>query len=109
MEKRQINNIINLSFLTNLIFAFIEGMLGLRIILKFFGADSKSSFANWIYKTSSPLLHPFKDIFPNPDISGAFIIEFTTLFTLLLFVFIYYWIGSYICILKNKTSVIKKK
>src|SRR4030042_3331287 len=102
MEKRQVNNLRNLSFLTNLIVASIEALLGLRVILKFFGANPNSQFANWLYETTYPLLYPFKNIFPNPEIKGAFIIEFTTLFALLLFAFIYYWIGSYICRLKNK-------
>jgi uncharacterized protein YggT (Ycf19 family) len=109
MEKRQINNIINLSFLTNLIFGFIEAILGLRIILKFFGANVKNPFTNWIYETSNPLLYPFKNVFPNPNIKGAFVVEFTTLFVLLLFAFIYFWINEYICKLKTKTPVIKKK
>jgi len=109
MEKRQINNLINLSFLTNLIFATVEALLGLRVILKFFGANPKSQFANWTYETTYPLLFPFKNIFPNPIIKGAFVIEFTTLFTLLLFAFIYFWIGSYICNIKDKTSLTKKK
>jgi uncharacterized protein YggT (Ycf19 family) len=109
MEKRQINNITNLTFLTNLIFAFIEAILGLRVILKLFGANPKSPFAYWLYETTNPLLYPFKNIFPNSNIKGALIIEFTTLFTLLLFAFIYYWINDYIWKLKNKSVQLKKK
>ncbi len=42
-------------FVTNAIyavFALVELMLGLRLILKLFGADASNAFVSWVYETS---------------------------------------------------------
>ena len=45
------------------ILGFVEILLGLRFILKLFGANSESSFVNLIYSITSPLTAPFDSIF----------------------------------------------
>ncbi|MBI3251335.1 MAG: hypothetical protein HYZ62_00315, partial [Candidatus Andersenbacteria bacterium] len=36
-------------------FTIVELILGLRLILKFFGANPAAPFVNWLYATSTPL------------------------------------------------------
>src|SRR5689334_9352279 len=70
------------------ILGFVELLIGLRVILKFFGANAFSPFVSWVYETSRPLLAPFANMFPSPVIQGGFVIEFSALFALIVYAFI---------------------
>ena len=59
--------------------------VGLRIILKLLGANAETPFVNWIYQTSSGLVAPFAGMFPSPVIEGGFIIEFSSIFALVVY------------------------
>jgi hypothetical protein len=71
--------------LINVVFTVIEGLLGLRFLLKLFGANGATDFVRWIYETSQPLLTPFQGSFPSPAIERGFVIEFSTLFALIVY------------------------
>lgn len=75
---------------TYLVTGFVEFMLGLRVFMKLFGASTVAPFVQWVYETTAPLLQPFAGIFPSPRIEGRFIIEFSALFALVVYVFIAY-------------------
>lgn len=70
--------------------SLIEGTLSLRIVLKLFGASVTAPFVHWIYETTNPLLSPFSGMFPAPKITGGFVIEFSTLFALIIYATIGY-------------------
>jgi hypothetical protein len=76
----------------NFIINLVEGLIGLRIVLKLFGASTTASFTRWVYETSDQLISPFIGMFPSPRLSGGFIIEFSALFALLVYAFIAYLI-----------------
>lgn len=71
--------------LINGVTSFVEGVLGLRLVLKLFGALTVAPFVRWVYETTDPLLTPFSGMFPAPKITGGFVIEFSTLFALIIF------------------------
>lgn len=73
-----------LVWLVNLILAIVGVLLGLRFILKLFGANSSIEIVNWIYQTSGDILSPFRGIFPTENVNG-FVIEFSTLFAMLVY------------------------
>ncbi len=79
-----------IAFLISVVANLIEGLLGLRIILKLFGASTSAPFTAWIYETTQPLLTPFIGIFPSPRLTGGFVIEFSSLFALTVYAFISY-------------------
>ena len=79
-----------IAILINLITGLIEGLLGLRIILKLFGASMSAPFVRWVYETTQPLLTPFIGMFPSPKLLEVFIIEFSALFALMVYIFIGY-------------------
>jgi uncharacterized protein YggT (Ycf19 family) len=81
-----------LKSILNIILSIIGTFLGLRIILKLFGANDSAEFVNWIYETTIPLIQPFENIFRTVRIDGRFVIEFSTLFAIL----VYGLIGSVI-------------
>lgn len=70
--------------------SLVELIISLRIILKLFGASETAPFVQWVYETSGPLLEPFIGMFPSPNISGGFVIEFSALFGLMVYAFIGY-------------------
>lgn len=83
-------------WLIYLIMGFIEILIGLRIILKLFGANASASFVHWVYETSSPLLQPFIGAFPAPVIDGRYVIEFSAMFALIVYALIAYLISQLI-------------
>ena len=42
---------------------FIEVLIGLRFLLRLFGANPASGFVSWIYGWSTPFVSPFAGIF----------------------------------------------
>jgi hypothetical protein len=74
--------------LLNFFSAVVEGFLGLRFLLKLFGANPNTGFVDWVYEMSSVLLEPFRGIFPATVFENRFIFEFSTLFAMLMYAII---------------------
>lgn len=72
-----------LSKAINVILSIVELFLGLRLILKLFGASVGAPFVRWIYNTSDSLLQPFRGMFPSPNLDDFIIIEFSTMFAMI--------------------------
>ena len=81
-----------LYFLINIVFTIVGFLLGLRIILRFFGANPSTPFVNWVYESSDSLLAPFAGIFPVSRIDGGFIVDFPAIFAVIIYAFIGYLI-----------------
>lgn len=79
-----------ISALSDIFFAFVETVIGLRIILKFLDASTSAQFVMWVYQTSKPLLAPFEGMFPSPITNGRFMLEISSLFALLAYGFLGY-------------------
>jgi len=73
-----------LKALVNFMLAVVGFLLGLRFILKLFGANANNGFVNWVYENSSEILGPFRNIFPAANLDG-FVIEFSTIFALIVY------------------------
>lgn len=71
--------------LTNLVIGLAELLIGLRVLLKFFGANPVAPFVSWVYQTSDSLLSPFQGMFPVTHLPVGFTIEFSALFGLLIY------------------------
>jgi uncharacterized protein YggT (Ycf19 family) len=71
--------------------AFIVGVIDVLIAVRFFlkllGASTQSSFVNFLYGVSAPLVAPFHGIFPNSG-SGANIFESGSLVALVVYALI---------------------
>lgn len=93
-----------LIYLTNFIFGVVELLLGLRIILRFFAANSATPFVSWIYDISSPLLYPFRGIFPSPVLKGGYVLEVPTLIALLAYAILGYLIVQLISFIDYSTT-----
>jgi hypothetical protein len=68
----------------------VEGFLGLRLLLKLFGASTDAPFVRWLYETTDPLIAPFSGMFPSPQLTSGLNIEFTSLFAMVFYIFVGY-------------------
>jgi len=71
--------------LLNFFVTVVEGFLGLRFLLKLFGANAGNGFVSWIYDMSNGLLDPFRGIFPTKVLENRYVVEFSTLFAMLMY------------------------
>lgn len=71
--------------LINVFVGLVEGFLGFRFLLRLFGANDTNSFVKWVYDMSSVLLDPFRGIFPTKVFENRFVLEFSTLFAMLVY------------------------
>lgn len=55
--------------LLNFFTVVVESILGLRFLLKLFGANAGNGFVSWVYEMSDVLLDPFRGIFPAKVLS----------------------------------------
>jgi uncharacterized protein YggT (Ycf19 family) len=99
-ERRDATGLFSISLFVSTIikffFGILEGLLIIRFLLRFFGANAANGFVNWIYATTQPIVAPFQGIFANPVLSGAFVIEFATLLAILVYGIIAYLVSELI-------------
>lgn len=65
--------------------AIVEGFLAFRFLLKLFGANANNAFVAWIYDMSAVLLAPFRGIFPATVFENRYVLEFSTLFAMMMY------------------------
>lgn len=95
--------------LVHLVFGFIELLLGLRIILRLFGASEQAQFVDWVYTNSDPLLEPFVGMFPSPEIASQFQLEISALFALAIYALLGYVIEQFILAISQPMTSKKEK
>lgn len=71
----------------DIVLGIIELLLAARFFLRLLGASS-SGFMAWLYGVTDQLLGPFAGTFPNVSLSGSYVIEFSTLFAMLIYAFV---------------------
>ena len=74
--------------LVNLFTTIVEGFLALRFLLKLFGASATAPFVNWVYNMSDVLLQPFRGIFPSTIVQNRYVLEFSTIFAMVVYAII---------------------
>ncbi len=103
----------NVRYLTNnliyVVFSLVELFLGLRFILKLFGANAGNAFVGWLYNMSSVLLEPFRGIFPTTVFENKFVFEFSTLFAIVMYAIIALLLVALLDFLTGATSKSTKK
>lgn len=91
--------------LVNGIITLVELLISVRIILKLFGASTTAPFVSWVYETTAPLLEPFIGMFPSPNLTGGFVLEFSAIFGLLVYAFIGYALLEILAVLIPKRVI----
>lgn len=101
------------NFATNLVNLFtgiVAIFLGLRFVLRLFGANADNDFVSWVYDMSAVLLEPFRGIFPTEVIDRQYVFEFNTLFALMIYAIIGLLLIALInAVTPEEKKVVKKK
>lgn len=75
----------------NIVVGVIEFLLSLRFIFKFFAVNPGTPFVAWLYGATLSLVSPFARILPDLKL-GGFVIDFSILVALIVYVLIGYLI-----------------
>jgi hypothetical protein len=95
--------------LLNLFFGLVELLLGLRVILKLFGANTGNDFVSWVYNMSDTLMQPFRGIFPVHVFENKYVLEFSAVFAMLMYAVLALVILAVINAADNRSTVVVKK
>ena len=77
--------------IVNIVVGIIEFLLSLRFVFKFFVVNPGTPFVAWLYGVTAPLVSPFAGIVPNLKL-GRFVVDFSTLVALIVYVLVGYLI-----------------
>lgn len=72
----------------DIVVGIIELLLGLRIMLRLLGANPGSEFVAWLYGITGQLVAPFYGMFPDISFASNYVIEFSTIFAMLVYAFL---------------------
>jgi hypothetical protein len=73
--------------LIGFLFTVLEGLIGLRIVLKLMDANSQNAFASSVYNLTGLFLAPFNSLVGNPAMGGN-VLEITSLVALIVYALI---------------------
>ncbi len=87
--------------LTHLIwwfFGVIEGLIGLRVLLKLLGANQGSPFTQFIYNITAPFLWPFQALTATPSV-GNIVFEIPAIIAMIVYALIAWALAKVVVIL----------
>lgn len=82
----------------------VDVLVGMRFVLKLLGASTQSSFVSLLYGITSPLIKPFRFIFPSAG-QGPFVFEPESLVALVVYPLIALGLVSLIRILDRRRPI----
>ena len=77
-------NRLRVSQLIWLLFGIVEGLIGLRVLLKLIGANPDNGFASFIYNAAALFLAPFFGLIGSPS-AGGMVLEVPSLIAMLVY------------------------
>jgi len=84
------------------VFALIEGLIAIRLVLRALGANPSAGFAQFIYGITAPLVAPFVGLFGNPSYQNS-VLELSSIVALIVYALIAWLIGRLVWILVGET------
>ncbi|MCA9344755.1 YggT family protein [Candidatus Saccharibacteria bacterium] len=81
--------------------------LTLRIFLLLFSANSAAGFYNLVIRVSSDYLQPFRGIFPTKPVGETGYLDISSLFAIIVYLFILWGVGALVQYTQNKIDITK--
>jgi YggT family protein len=103
LKARQRQTLLKLSQLVYLGFGVLEGLIGLRIVLKLMAANPESSFAHLVYAVTQPFLAPFAGLTATPAANGI-VLEISSIIALFVYALLSVLIERLIWIVFSRPS-----
>ncbi len=85
-QKRQ--TLQRVSALFGFLFSVLEGLIGLRILLKLVVANPNNAFAAAVYNFTAFFVAPFNSLMGNPAATGGLVLEVTSIIAIIVYAFI---------------------
>jgi uncharacterized protein YggT (Ycf19 family) len=57
----------------------------IAFVLKLFGANPHAPFAQWVYRSTDPIMEPFRGIFPNRRLDHRSVFDVSLLFAVIVY------------------------
>ena len=84
------------------VFALVEGLIAIRLILRALGANPSAGFAQFIYGVTGPLVAPFIGLFGNPSYQNS-VLELSSIVALIVYALVAWLLGKLVWILVGET------
>jgi uncharacterized protein YggT (Ycf19 family) len=84
------------------VFALIEGLIAIRLILKALGANPSAGFAEFIYGITTPLVAPFLNLFANQTYQNS-VLELSSIVALIVYALVAWLLGKLVWILAGES------
>ena len=84
------------------VFALVEGLILIRLVLKVLGANQAAGFAQFIYGITGPLVAPFINLFSNPAYQNS-VLELSSIVALIVYALVAWLLGKLVWILVGET------
>jgi len=84
------------------VFALIEGLIAIRLVLRALGANPSAGFAQFIYGITAPLIAPFLGLFGNPTYQAS-VLELGSIVALIVYALVAWLLGRLVWILVGET------
>ena len=98
----QNSKIARIVYIVYFIFAGLEALLGVRVLLRLIGANPDNGFASFINALSGLFVAPFASLFQNPAY-GTIVLEVTTMIAMLIYAVLAWVIGRLIWLTLSRT------
>jgi uncharacterized protein YggT (Ycf19 family) len=85
------------------VFSLIEGLIGLRILLKLFVSTPESPFASFIYTITEPFLRSFQSSVVQPSAGGIFL-ELSSLIAMIVYALLAWALAKVLSILLYRSQ-----
>jgi hypothetical protein len=85
-RKRQ--TLQRVSALAGFFFSLLEGLIGLRILLKLLEANPSNAFASAVYNFTGLFVAPFNSLIGNPVAAGGRVLEITSIVAIIVYALI---------------------
>lgn len=83
--------------------------LTLRVFLLVFSANPSTPFVEFIYKTSTDYLNPFRGIFPSKPVGETGYFDVAAMFAIIIYLFVMWGFSSLIHYLQYKIDLARKE
>jgi hypothetical protein len=92
---------------TYLLFGLLEGVLGIRVLLKLLAADPQAGFTSLIYTLTAPFVALFQGVFATPQSRGN-VLELSSLLAIVVYALLGYGLARLAQILgRARTTAVR--
>lgn len=98
-QNSSVARIVNIIYF---LFAALEVLLLVRVVLHLIGVNAENGFASFIYGASAPFVSLFASLVPNPALGGTSVLEITTLIAMVVWAIAGWLLGRLVWLVMSR-------